>query len=38
MRRVKNVEANLAVSDLGPWNAGTLQILARHAWPKNFYN
>jgi aryl-alcohol dehydrogenase-like predicted oxidoreductase len=38
MRRVKNVEANLAVSDLGPLNAGTLQILARHAWAKNFYS
>jgi len=37
MRQVKNVEANLAVSDLGPLPAEILARLARHAWPKNFY-
>ena len=37
MRQVKNVEANLAVSNLGPLPAEILARLARHAWPKNFY-
>ena len=37
MRRVKNVEANAAVPDLGPLTAETLAILKRHAWTKNFY-
>jgi aryl-alcohol dehydrogenase-like predicted oxidoreductase len=38
MRRVKNAEMNVALSDLGPLDAGTLQILHRHAWEKNFYS
>jgi aryl-alcohol dehydrogenase-like predicted oxidoreductase len=38
MRTVRNVERNAAVSDKGPLDAGTLQILQRHAWAKNFYN
>jgi aryl-alcohol dehydrogenase-like predicted oxidoreductase len=37
MRRVKNVEANAAVADMGPLTAETLAILKRHAWTKNFY-
>jgi aryl-alcohol dehydrogenase-like predicted oxidoreductase len=37
MRKVRNVEANAAVPDLGPLAAGTLAILKRHAWCKNFY-
>ena len=37
MRRVKNVEANAAVPDMGPLTAETLAILKRHAWSKNFY-
>jgi aryl-alcohol dehydrogenase-like predicted oxidoreductase len=38
MRRVKNAEMNVALSDLGPLDAGTLQTLHRHAWEKNFYS
>ncbi len=37
MRRVRNAEMNTAVSDKGPLDAATLQILARHAWDRNFY-
>jgi aryl-alcohol dehydrogenase-like predicted oxidoreductase len=37
MRQVRNVEANLAVSQRGPLPASVLARLARHAWPKNFY-
>ena len=38
MRRVRNAEANVGVSDLGPLDAGTLAILARHAWDRNYYS
>ena len=38
MRTVRNVERNTAVSDKGPLNEATLQILKRHAWDKNFYS
>jgi aryl-alcohol dehydrogenase-like predicted oxidoreductase len=38
MRRVRNAEMNTTVSDLGPLDANTLEILARHAWDRNFYN
>ena len=38
MRTVRNVERNAAVSDQGPLDASTLQLLERHAWSKNFYS
>ncbi len=38
MRRVRNVETNCAVSDKGPLDKGTLEVLKRHAWNKNFYD
>ncbi len=38
MRTVKNVERNAAVSEQGPLDAATLQILKRHAWSRNFYS
>lgn len=38
MRRVRNVENNAAVSEKGPLDEATLQILKRHAWSKNFYS
>ncbi len=38
MRRVKNAEANVAVSSKGPLDAATLAMLHTHAWGKNFYN
>jgi len=37
MRTVRHVESNLAVSDAGPLDGPTLDILRRHAWAKNFY-
>ena len=38
MRRIRNVEGNMAVSDRGTLTKETLELLARHAWNKNFYN
>ena len=38
MRTVRNVESNTAVSDQGPLDAATLQILKSHVWNKNFYH
>ncbi len=38
MRTARNVERNAAVSERGPLDASTLQILERHAWPRNFYS
>ncbi len=38
MRKLKHVENNMAVSDRGPLPQSMLDILARHAWDKNFYN
>ena len=38
MRGVRHVESNLALSDQGPLPAGTLAILKRHAWDRNFYS
>jgi aryl-alcohol dehydrogenase-like predicted oxidoreductase len=38
MRSRRHVEANCALPDLGPLPAGTLEILKRHAWEKNFYS
>jgi aryl-alcohol dehydrogenase-like predicted oxidoreductase len=37
MRKVRNVESNAAVPDLGPLAEETLAILKRHGWCKNFY-
>ena len=37
MRTVRNVEQNTRVSDQGPLDPATLDILKRHAWSKNFY-
>jgi aryl-alcohol dehydrogenase-like predicted oxidoreductase len=37
MRTVRHVESNIAASDAGPLDGGTLEILRRHAWDKNFY-
>jgi hypothetical protein len=38
MRRIRNVETNCALSDMGPLDAATLDLLQRHAWEKNFYS
>jgi len=37
MRRNATVESSCAVSDAGPLNDATLDVLRRHAWGKNFY-
>jgi len=37
MRTVAHAEANVAVSDRGPLDGGTLEILRRHTWARNFY-
>lgn len=37
MRRVRNVEGNCAVSDLGPLSAELMATLRKHAWAKNYY-
>ena len=37
MRTRRHVEANCALSGQGPLDAGTMAILRRHAWGKNFY-
>jgi aryl-alcohol dehydrogenase-like predicted oxidoreductase len=38
MRRVRNAEANAQVSDKGPLDRKTLDVLRRHAWQRNFYD
>jgi aryl-alcohol dehydrogenase-like predicted oxidoreductase len=38
MRTVRNVEANMAVSDAGPLHDRTLAQLKQHAWERNFYD
>lgn len=38
MRRIRNAEANCSVSEKGPLDAKTLEILRRHTWEKNFYS
>ncbi len=38
MRKTRNVEANAAVSELGPLSAEILAVLKRHAWCKNYYS
>jgi len=38
MRRVRNVEANVAASDAGPLPPDVQAILKKHAWDKNYYS
>ena len=38
MRSIRHTEANCALSHKGPLDSGTLAILRRHAWEKNFYD
>ena len=38
MRKVRNVENNMAVSDKGPLSPELLEKLKKHVWNKNFYN
>jgi len=38
MRTVRNVERNMAASDRGPLDEGTLEILKKHVWERNFYD
>ena len=37
MRKVKNAEMNVALSDKGALEPAVIAILRRHAWDKNFY-
>ncbi|MGW5665413.1 aldo/keto reductase [Streptomyces sp. NPDC003758] len=38
MRSLANVERNAAVAETPPLTDGQLTLLAKHRWPKNFYN
>ncbi len=38
MRKVRNVEQNMAVSEEGPLPENIKELLRRHAWSKNFYS
>ena len=38
MRRVRNAEANARVSEKGPLDARTVDVLRRHTWERNFYD
>lgn len=38
MRKVRNVEQNMAVSEAGALPAAVMEVLRRHAWEKNFYS
>jgi aryl-alcohol dehydrogenase-like predicted oxidoreductase len=38
MRTRKHVESNAAQSDAGALPAGTLSMLKRHAWDRNYYS
>ncbi len=38
MRKVRNVEQNMAVSQQGPLPTGVTELLRNHAWNKNFYS
>ncbi|POX45523.1 aldo/keto reductase [Streptomyces sp. Ru72] len=38
MRSLANVERNAAVAEAPPLTDGQLTLLAKHRWPKNFYN
>lgn len=37
MRSIRNVEANIRVSDAGALSAATIETLRQHAWNKNYY-
>ena len=37
MRTRRHVESNTALSDAGPLPSGTLAVLKRHAWDRNYY-
>jgi hypothetical protein len=37
MRKVKNVETNCAVPDLGALDNAVLSKLKKHAWNKDYY-
>lgn len=37
MRRISNVDANARASDAGGLPADALAVVARHAWPRNYY-
>jgi aryl-alcohol dehydrogenase-like predicted oxidoreductase len=38
MRKIRNVEQNMSVSEKGPLPAQILQVLRQHGWDKNFYS
>lgn len=38
MRKIRNVEANLAVSSMGSLPGPAMEVLRRHAWDKNYYS
>jgi aryl-alcohol dehydrogenase-like predicted oxidoreductase len=38
MRRPQTVESSCSVSDKGPLPPEVLDVLRRHAWPRNFYS
>lgn len=38
MRKVRNVEQNMAVSQSGPLDPAIVGLLRNHAWDKNFYS
>ncbi len=38
MRKVRNVQMNMAVSEKGPLPAAVMELLRKHAWNKNFYS
>jgi aryl-alcohol dehydrogenase-like predicted oxidoreductase len=37
MRRLENVDANIAAAEAGPLDEETLTVLRRHRWQRNFY-
>jgi aryl-alcohol dehydrogenase-like predicted oxidoreductase len=37
MRKIRNVPANLAVSDMGRLPPPLMEVVRRHAWDKNYY-
>ena len=37
MRRIRSVESNCHVSDLGPLPENVIQVTKQHAWNKNYY-
>ncbi|MFN3323054.1 MAG: aldo/keto reductase [Bryobacteraceae bacterium] len=37
MRKVRNVESSCSVSDMGPLDQRTLEVLRQHVWNRNYY-